>query len=333
MARESFGICPVLSVFLVLLYENAVYNYVFAFRILSTLQKDISRIVYVIIFNILWSLTAWSYLRTRCTNPGRLPDRWDAFVQQATGRLAVGTGRGGWQPGKVTSCKKCNGRVRPERAHHCSICEHCVMRMDHHCPWTGTCVGFVNHKFFILLLVYGSLCSLFAFVSAAPQLLDFLHSMLSHLEELPGAAERLGISSVEAVLFAVFGALALVVFVLLTILLVTHGSLAANSSTSIEELYTNMENPYDLQSSYSNLEQIFGDCGLDWLLPVMPWRPVCDGLSFRRHDEEIPSHLEGALMFSDSDEEEDSILQGGRAAEALWEFRYRARMPTRGAGW
>ena len=31
-------------------------------------------------------------------------------------------------------CKKCN-KPRPLRAHHCSTCDRCIMKMDHHCPW------------------------------------------------------------------------------------------------------------------------------------------------------------------------------------------------------
>ena len=48
-------------------------------------------------------------------------------------------------------CFKCKS-VRPPRAHHCSICNACVMRMDHHCPWVGNCVGLNNHKFFLNFL-------------------------------------------------------------------------------------------------------------------------------------------------------------------------------------
>ena len=50
-------------------------------------------------------------------------------------------------------CHKCK-YIKPPRTHHCSICDACVMRMDHHCPWVGNCVGAKNHKFFYNFLLY-----------------------------------------------------------------------------------------------------------------------------------------------------------------------------------
>ena len=43
---------------------------------------------------------------------------------------------------------------KPERAHHCSVCETCVLKMDHHCPWLGNCVGYHNFKEFFLFCFY-----------------------------------------------------------------------------------------------------------------------------------------------------------------------------------
>ncbi|KAK2194591.1 Palmitoyltransferase [Babesia duncani] len=33
---------------------------------------------------------------------------------------------------KFTLCKKCDS-LRPVKAHHCKICNACILRMDHHC--------------------------------------------------------------------------------------------------------------------------------------------------------------------------------------------------------
>lgn len=68
-------------------------------------------------------------------------------------------------PGKPTSdflpsrfnwnnyCHKCT-IYKPERAHHCKVCDQCVLVMDHHCPWTMNCVGYKNFPHFMRFLFW-----------------------------------------------------------------------------------------------------------------------------------------------------------------------------------
>lgn len=46
------------------------------------------------------------------------------------------------------------GMTLGKRSHYCKICSKTVLYMDHHCPFTGNCVGIRNYAHFILHLVY-----------------------------------------------------------------------------------------------------------------------------------------------------------------------------------
>lgn len=61
----------------------------------------------------------------------------------------------GFEPSSF--CSACLAR-RPVRSKHCSVCDKCVARLDHHCPWVGNCIGAKNHRFFIGFLV--TLCAM-----------------------------------------------------------------------------------------------------------------------------------------------------------------------------
>ena len=52
----------------------------------------------------------------------------------------------------VLLCADCEV-VRTDRSRHCSICNRCVERFDHHCPWINNCVGLNNHGIFMCFLV------------------------------------------------------------------------------------------------------------------------------------------------------------------------------------
>ena len=52
----------------------------------------------------------------------------------------------------VKFCRTCY-IIRSPLMVHCGVCNICVHRFDHHCPWVGNCIGWNNYKYFMALLL------------------------------------------------------------------------------------------------------------------------------------------------------------------------------------
>jgi palmitoyltransferase len=112
----------------------------------------------------LYLLANWSYTTAVFTPPGSTTND-NGYSTLPTHAAPSTTSFTVKSNGELRFCKKCQAR-KPDRAHHCSTCRRCVLKMDHHCPWLATCVGLRNQKAFLLFLIYTTLFSLFCFAAS-----------------------------------------------------------------------------------------------------------------------------------------------------------------------
>ncbi|PIA13083.1 zf-DHHC-domain-containing protein [Coemansia reversa NRRL 1564] len=183
--------------------------------------------------------------------------------------------------GEPRYCHKCCA-PKPDRAHHCSICDVCVLRMDHHCPWLGSqCVGFRTHKAFVLFLVYTALYTLLLFILA------FFYYGLPLFNAAEFSYEDAG--EIIMVLLLIF--LAFLFSLLLIGFSAFHLYLVANNQTTLEHdgrnnyrvegsneiVWRSKINLFDL-GHRKNFEQIFGTSRKLWFVPM--YTTIGDGIRY-----------------------------------------------------
>ncbi|XP_010504605.1 PREDICTED: probable protein S-acyltransferase 4 isoform X2 [Camelina sativa] len=149
---------------------------------------------------------------------------------------------------KVKFCDTCL-LYRPPRASHCSICNNCVQRFDHHCPWVGQCIGVRNYRFFFMFISTSTTLCIYVFV------FSWLNIFQRHTDEK--------ISIWKAISKDVLSDI-LIVYCFITVwfvggLTIFHSYLICTNQTTYENFryrYDKKENPYN-KGVLGNIWEIF----------------------------------------------------------------------------
>lgn len=133
--------------------------------------------------------------------------------------------------------------VRPLRSTHCGICDNCIYRFDHHCPWIGTCVGKRNYPYFFIFLI---LLNLFQVYTAAVCIAHIVIKILDIKNDIISDTKK---KKDSILVGSVIMSLYLIIYVLLTMIFTTgllfyHIRIVKNDMTTKEELKKFFKNPF-----------------------------------------------------------------------------------------
>ncbi|ESO95082.1 hypothetical protein LOTGIDRAFT_215238 [Lottia gigantea] len=228
-------VCAVLT-WLLILYSQ----YVVIFIILLPHQNKAHKVIHGFFFLFFSFLAAASHLRTMFSDPGSI-QKGNATRENIL-RLGLKEGQ------VVYKCPKCIS-IKPDRAHHCSVCQRCIRKMDHHCPWVNNCVGETNQKYFVLFTFYICFISIYALFLSINH---FITCLAKDWKECSGASPP---ATTVFLIFLIFEGLLFGIFT--AIMCATQLLSIISDETAIEQLKKEQAT-WQKKSSWLSIKSVFG---------------------------------------------------------------------------
>lgn len=180
------------------------------------------------------------------------------------GRLLEPTAKNDWTLCAVCEC------MRPPRAWHCDTCNICVLKRDHHCTFMACCIGYYNHRYFMLFVFHLFIAMIVSLCFNIQFLVSFVHwnhGLILVKLIFPLASFVLGFDEESIYIFMV------VVNVLITLfsgfLTFYHLDNILNGKTTPERKMLFVKSKYS-QGLVPNLVEVFGfRWYLTWISPFV----------------------------------------------------------------
>jgi len=147
-------------------------------------------------------------------------------------------------PHKLKYCSTCY-IYRPPRCTHCSVCDNCIERFDHHCPWIGNCIGKRNYWLFYFFVTVTSTLNVFVLATSVAHL-SILCQRFQDSEKL-GSGDALVRAMREEPLSAALVLYCTAIVWFTVGLCVYHNYLVCTNQTTYEQIkctYSNGNNPF-----------------------------------------------------------------------------------------
>ncbi|XP_062512884.1 probable palmitoyltransferase ZDHHC24 [Corticium candelabrum] len=170
----------------------------------------------------------------------------------------------------------------PPRSYHCHLCQACVLKRDHHCTFTGNCIGFYNHRYFVMFLLHLFIGSVYCIVQNTEFVLNqveqldwktiicLLLPLLSFVFQLKS---HLTLTSMFVYSICIVGCFASITILTRQIIQLRRGQVGFE--------YSHGETKYDLGSWKKNFKTVAGSRWyIVWLLPWISSPLPGDGTVF-----------------------------------------------------
>lgn len=233
-----FG-CDLIGKIVILAMYLAVQALIHIFILVSSMNSPtIGSIIMLLVWYVLSIVWIINYFKLSWLDAGSIQAelktksrRAIAFYNENVTRIDI-----------LPKCDKC-GCPKSSRTHHCSVCNRCYCRFDHHCPVVGNCIAYNNIKNFVLFFFYSGLMLTVCGIYTAITVEDSFFEVASSLLLIIPALFFLGVTAA-------------------TLLTVINDKTVMESNVNI--------NITSFRSKYENFCVIFGRYPHQWFLPTNP---------------------------------------------------------------